>query len=89
MINIEARPGRGRYLVSSNDSTSLGRFVAEAGRLPELRLERTIGPPEAPHTAVYDMPHASAAQLAQRFAATGELRIEPDQPLSLFDAPPY
>lgn len=89
MAIIQGGPGRGHYLVSSDDSASLMRFVAEAARLPELQLVHAIGPEGAPHTVVFDMPHATAAQLAQRFAASGELRIEPDQPLSMFGAQPY
>ncbi len=49
-----------------------------------MQLLHTIGPAHAPHTAVYDMAHDTAAQLSQRFTASGEMRIEPDQPLSMF-----
>ncbi len=81
---IQRGPGRGRYLVSCTDSARLSRFVADARADPDLRLLDTLGPPGAPHTAVYDMAHDSAARLQQSFAASGELRIEPDRPLSLF-----
>ncbi len=81
---IQGRPGRGRYLVSSADSARLASFIAEAGTLPGMQLLHTIGPAHAPHTAVYDMAHDTAAQLSQRFTASGEMRIEPDQPLSMF-----
>ncbi len=81
---IQGGPGRGRYLVSSADSVRLASFIAEAGALPGMRLLHTIGPAHAPHTAVYDMAHDMAAQLSRRFAAGGDIRIEPDQPLSMF-----
>ena len=81
---IHGGPGRGRYLVSCGDSAKLTGFVAEAARMPDLTLLDTLGPSGAPHTAVFDMAHATAAQLAQRFAASGDMKIEPDQPLSLF-----
>ncbi len=80
--------GRGRYLVSSGDSAALTCFVAEATRMPELQLLHTIGPQGAPHTAVFDMPHTTAAQLAQRFASAGQMKIEPDQSLSMFGGAP-
>ena len=85
---IQDGPGRGRYLVSSGDSAKLADFVSEATRMPELQLLNTIGPQGAPHTAVYDMPHATAAQLSQRFASSGDMKIEPDQPLSMFGDTP-
>lgn len=86
---IQAGPGRGRYLVSCVDSDKLSRFVAEARGNPDLQLLDTVGPPGAPHTAVYDMAHDMAAQLQKNFAASGELNIEPDRPLSLFGGMPF
>ncbi len=88
MASIQAGPGRGRYLISSTDGARLARFIADARADPDLQLQNTIGPSGAPHTAVYDMAHATAAQLARRFAASGELTIEPDRPLSLFGPQP-
>ncbi len=85
---IQGGPGRGRYLVSCGDSATLSGFVAEATRMPDLKLIDTLGPSGAPHTAVFDMEHATAAQLSQRFAASGDLKIEPDQPLSMFGDSP-
>lgn len=85
---IQDGPGRGRYLVSSGDSTKLSGFVAEAERMPDLQLLHTIGPQHAPHTAVFEMTHATAAQLSRRFATSGDIRIEPDQPLSMFGDTP-
>lgn len=85
---IQGGPGRGRYLVSCPDSAKLSGFVSEAQRMPDLRLLDTIGPQGAPHTAVYEMAHATAAQLSQRFAAGGDMKIEPDQPLSMFGDTP-
>lgn len=88
MATIQGGPGRGRYLVSCNDGTKLASFVSESHANPELQLVETIGPPGAPHTAVFDMAHAIAAQLEHRFAASGDMKIEPDQPLSLFGPAP-
>ena len=86
---IQGGPGRGRYLVSCPDSGKLTDFVTGASGNPDLRLLDTVGPPGAPHTAVFDMSHDKAAELQRHFAAAGELKIEPDQPLSLFgDASP-
>lgn len=85
---ISGGPGRGRYLVSCNDSAPLQRFLKEARTDPDLKLLDTLGPPDAPHTAVYDMAHERAARLQQSFAVRGELNIEPDRPLSLFDSQP-
>ncbi len=84
-------PGRGRYLVSlsSNltDSGKLADFVSQASANPDLRLLELIGPAGAAHTAIFDMSHDIAAQLEGHFAAGGDLKIEPDQPLSMFGVP--
>ncbi len=86
---IQGRPGRGRYLISCGDTRQLGDFMSGHRSDPDLQLLDTVGPPDAPHTAVFDMSHAKAAELQTRFAVGGDLKIEPDQPLSLFDdAPP-
>ncbi len=82
-------PGRGRYLVSSASSSRLARFVSDARGNPDLQLLDTVGPQHAPHTAVYEMTHDTAAQLQKHFAASGELSIEPDRPLSLFGRLPF
>ncbi len=87
MATIQDGPGRGRYLVSCTDGAKLAGFVSETRSNPELQLIDTIGPQGAPHTAVYEMAHATAAQLEQRFAAEGTLKIEPDRPLSMFASP--
>ncbi len=76
--------GRGRYLIIANDNRRLRRFVDDALKDAELDLIETIGPSDAPHTAVYEMAHDKAAALQQGFQAEGALRIEPDRPLSLF-----
>ena len=76
--------GRGRYLVSSADSKQLADFIALEGADPALTLLEKIGPQDAPHTAVFEMPHTTAATLTQRFERAGNLKIEPDRPLSLF-----
>lgn len=85
---IQGGPGRGRYLVSCTDSGRLSRFVTDARSNPDLRLLDTLGPADAPHTAVYEMAHEMAAQLQKHFAASGDMHIEPDRPLSLFGRTP-
>ena len=87
MQAIKGGSGRGHYLVSSNDSTQLSDFIAGASDDSSLTLLQIVGPHDAPHTALYDMPHDSAAELARRFQLAGTLKIEPDRPLSLFDSP--
>ncbi len=84
MTTLPGGPGRGRYLISCNDGTKLARFIVEAGRNPELQVLDTIGPRGAPHTAVFEMDHSTAAALERDFAASGDMKIEPDRPLSLF-----
>ncbi len=84
---IQSGPGRGRYLVSCHDSSKLNDFVSGTRGNPELQLLDTIGPPGSPHTAVFDMSHDKAAELQRHFATGGELKIEPDQPLSMFSSP--
>jgi hypothetical protein len=86
MQAIKGGPGRGHYLISSVDSKQLSDFIASAGDDPALQLIEIIGPQDSPHTAIYDMPHDSAAELARRFQTSGNLKIEPDRPLSLFDS---
>ena len=85
---LQGGPGRGRYLVSCNDSGKLSNFVSGASGNPDLRLLDTVGPPGAPHTALFDMSHDKAAELQRHFAAGGDMKIEPDQPLSMFDDTP-
>ena len=89
MQNIQGGPGRGRYLVSSSDSSKLVDFIEEAGDDPSLSLLDTIGQHDKPHTAVFDMPHETAAELARRFKKEGKLRIEPDRPLKMFSGWQY
>jgi hypothetical protein len=84
MSTIQGGPGRGRYLIIANDNRRLRRFVDDAHRDPELNLIETIGPNDAPHTAVFEMAHNKAATLQHGFKAEGVLKIEPDKPLSLF-----
>ena len=84
MPTIQGGPGNGRYLIIASDKRRLRRFVDDAHNDPELHLIETIGPNDAPHTAVYEMAHNKAIDLQQAFAAEGVLRIEPDRPLSLF-----
>lgn len=84
MTTPQEGPDHGRYLIIANDSHRLQRFIADARKDPELRLIDTIGPTDAPHTAVCDMAHKKAAALRQDFQVEGKLKIEPDRPLSLF-----
>ena len=87
MTTLQGGPGRGRYLIIASDDRRLRRFVDDAHTDPELHLIETIGPNDAPHTAVYEMAHNRAIALQQDFAAEGVLKIEPDRPLSLFGSP--
>ncbi len=86
MQALKGGPGRGRYLVSGGDSDKLIEFIDQASEDPSVSLLDTIGPQQSPHTAVFDMPHDTAAALAQRFKNDGSLKIEPDSPLSLFSS---
>jgi hypothetical protein len=84
MRAIEGRPGSCRYIVSSVDAGKLSQFIRSSDQDPSLQLIDTLGPISAPHTAVYDMAHAKAAELQRLFTQSGDLKIEPDQPLSMF-----
>lgn len=84
MTTLSGGPGRGRYLISCNDGVKLARFVDDARIKPELTLLDTIGPRGAPYTAVFEMAHSTAADLARDFALSGDMKIEPDRPLSMF-----
>ena len=86
MQAIKGGPGRGRYLVSGGDSGTLIDFIDHAGDDPTFSLLDTIGPQDKPHTAVFEMPHDTAAALARRFQTEGTLKIEPDSPLSMFSS---
>lgn len=87
MSTLQGGPGHGRYLIIANDNHRLRRFVDDAHNDPELDLIETIGPNDAPHTAVYEISHNKAAALQQGFQAEAALRIEPDQRMSLFGGP--
>ena len=65
---IQSAPGRGRYLVSSANGEKLSAFLSELSAHPELHLLDTLGPSQAPHTAVFDMPHEQAAGKGQPVA---------------------
>ena len=43
-----------------------------------------MGPIENPHTALFDMPHETAASLSREFKHQGDLKIEPDLPAKVF-----
>ena len=73
-----------RYLVHADDPTTLADVLDGIRSDPELELERTIGPPGAPHTAVVRMNDRQADALRQRFRSLTRLSIEPDQPLDPF-----
>lgn len=80
-------PATGRYIIRSENPQVLARFIDEARADPELELADTIGPPGAPHTAVFIMSDEKAQALQQRFTAPdpNRLIIERDRPLSLFE----
>lgn len=84
MSNPQDEPVRSRYLIIANDGQRLQRFIAELQRDKEVQLLDTLGPTNMPHTLICAMTHEKAAALAENFQAEGALRIEPDQPLSLF-----
>jgi hypothetical protein len=87
MRTIEGGPGSGRYLISCGNSGMLSEFIHNSYKDPGLQLIDTMGPVGAPHTAVYEMAHQRASELQHLFSQSGELKIEPDQPLSMFDTP--
>lgn len=87
MRPIENGPGSGRYLVSCSNPGKLNEFIENSYQDPSLQLIDTMGPSGAPHTAVYEMSHSKAADLQRLFIHSGELKIEPDQPLSMFGSP--
>jgi hypothetical protein len=81
-------PDKGRYIIHSDDPQAVANFIEQARADSELELADTIGPPGAPHTAVFVMPHEKAQALQQQFAApnaNNRLIIERDRPLSLFE----
>lgn len=84
MQTIQGGPGRGRYLVSSNDSNKLVDFIEQSSEDASLSLLDTMGPVDKPHTAVFDMPHETAALLSRQFKSEGNLKIEADRPLKMF-----
>ena len=84
MRSIEGGPGSGRYIVSCNEPDKLSQFIQASYQDPSLQLIDTMGPTGAPHTAVYEMAHSKAAELQRLFTQSGALKIEPDQPLSMF-----
>lgn len=75
---------RSRYLLHADDPNTLADVLDGIRTDPELELERTIGPPDAPHTAVVRMNDQQAKALRQRFLALTRLSIEPDQSLDPF-----
>ncbi len=82
-INQEGR-GRGRYLVTCKDSDVLVEFIEQSSDDASLSLLDTMGPIENPHTALFDMPHETAAFLSREFKHQGDLKIEPDLPAQAF-----
>jgi hypothetical protein len=76
--------GRGRYLVTCKDSEVLVEFIEQSSDDASLSLLDTLGPIENPHTALFDMPHETAASLSREFKHQGDLRIEPDLPAKVF-----
>ena len=82
---IQGGRGRGRYLVSSKDSGILVEFIEQSSDDASLSLLDTGGPTESPHTALFDMPHETAASLSREFKHQGDLKIEPDLPAKVFN----
>lgn len=79
-------PGRGRYIVRSEDGRQLADFIKSIESDPDARLLDVIGPRDQPHTAVVDLSDDRARTLEQQFRnAKTQMIIEPDRPLSLFD----
>lgn len=78
------KPAPTRYLVHAEDPATLADVIARIRSDPALQLEDTIGPPDAPHTAVVRMDEEQAKDLRKRFRAARRLSIEPDQPLFPF-----
>lgn len=81
---FQGRPS-GRYIVrAATEGGALGAFIDSLGANPAIRLVETIGPGAGPpHTVVVETDPDTAEQLRQHHQH--QLRIEPDQPLSLFD----
>ncbi|MCE2870269.1 MAG: hypothetical protein LW714_02505 [Oxalobacteraceae bacterium] len=85
MQTLEEKSGSGRYLISCVNPDKLNEFISTGYEDPSIQLIDTVGPIGSPHTAVYEMSHAKAAQLKQLFSTVGELKIEADQSLSMFE----
>jgi hypothetical protein len=85
MKALEENTGSGRYLISCLNPDKLNEFISSGYQDPTLQLIDTVGPVGLPHTAVYEMAHSKAANLKQLFSTIGELKIEADQTLSMFD----
>lgn len=85
MQTLEEKSGSGRYLISCVNPDKLNEFISTGYQDSTLQLIDTVGPIGSPHTAVYEMAHAKAAQLKQLFSTVGELKIEADQSLSMFE----
>lgn len=91
MTPLPDAPKRQRYLVHAAQETQLADFLAAAQDDADLIVLDLIGPRDAPHTAVLELDDATAQRLQQQFRDSGaapdeQLTIEPDRPLSLFDA---
>jgi hypothetical protein len=85
MQTLEENAGSGRYVISCVNPDKLNEFISSGYHDPALQLIDTVGPIGFPHTAVYEMAHAKAAQLKQLFGTIGDLKIEADQSLSMFE----
>jgi hypothetical protein len=87
MPTLPSGPGTGRYLIrakNEDDVSALTAFLEEVSRDKSMKLIDLIGPRERPHTAVIEMSHDMARQLATRFQSSNQLLIEPDRPVSMF-----
>lgn len=90
MALTQTGSARGRYLVRAvNDAVPLSGFLGSIAHDPAITVVDRIGPADQPHTVVTEMSHDRARALEQQFRQSQQpLMIEPDRPLSMFDADP-
>lgn len=90
MALMQTGPERARYLVRAvGDAVPLAGFLASIASDPAITIVERIGPAGQAHTVVAEMSHDRARALELQFIQSQQpLMIEPDRPLSLFDAAP-
>ena len=80
---------KARYLVHAACGAALTDFLTLAETDPDITVSDLIGPRGQPHTAVLEISAETAQRLQQQFrnagAASHQLTIEPDRPLSMYD----